>query len=242
MRQAGRIVGRTLAHLREGIRPGVLTVELDRVADELIRGAGAVPSFKGYRGYPASLCVSINEELVHGIPGPRRLREGDIVSLDLGAIYHDYHADAAITVGVGVIGAEARHLLKATAGALAAGIQRARAGNRLGDISAAIQSYVEARGLSVVREYVGHGIGREMHEPPPVPNFGSPGQGPLLRPGMTLALEPMVNAGSPATRVLEDHWTVVTVDGSLSAHFEHTLAIGEVEPEILTDLTLPKRV
>ncbi|MBI3286953.1 MAG: type I methionyl aminopeptidase [Chloroflexi bacterium] len=242
MRRAGRIVARTLVYLRERIRPGISTVELDRLAEEFIRRAAGVPSFKGYRGYPASICVSINEELVHGIPGQRRLREGDIVTLDLGAIYQGYHSDAALTLGVGEISAEARRLLEATAGALSAGIQQARPGNRLGDISAAIQRYVEASGFSVVREYVGHGIGREMHEPPQVPNFGSPGQGPLLRPGMTLALEPMVNAGSPATRVREDRWTVVSEDGSWCAHFEHTIAIGEAEPEILTDLDLPDGV
>lgn len=202
----------------------------------MIRKEGGIPSFKGYQGYPANICVSVNEELVHGIPGPRVLKEGDIASLDLGVIYRDYQADAAITVGVGRMSAEAQNLLSATEGALWAGIAQARPGKRVGDISWAVQKYVEERGFSVVREYVGHGIGQKMHEPPAVPNFGPPGQGAVLRPGMTLALEPMVNMRDPRIRVLEDKWTVVTADGKLSAHFEHTVAVTEGEPEILTSL------
>ncbi len=236
MRQAGRIVAETLAILQERVRPGITTADLDALAYKVITKHNAIPSFKGYRGFPASLCVSVNEEVVHGIPGKRVLREGDIVSLDLGAIYHGYHGDAAITIGVGKISEEAARLIEVTAGALQAAIAQARAGNRLGDISWAIQSYAESRGFSVVRQYVGHGIGREMHEDPQVPNFGQPGRGVKLRPGMTLALEPMVNMGDWRTRVLSNNWTVVTEDGKLSAHFEHTIAITAGEPEILTKL------
>ena len=236
MRQAGRIVAETLAILQDRIRPGITTADLDALAYKVITKHNAVPSFKGYRGFPASLCVSVNEEVVHGIPGKRVLREGDIVSLDLGAIYHGYHGDAAITLGVGKISKEAARLIEVTAGALQAAIAQARAGHRLGDISWAIQNYAESRGFSVVRQYVGHGIGREMHEDPQVPNFGQPGQGIKLRPGMTLALEPMVNMGDWRTKVLPNNWTVVTEDGKLSAHFEHTIAITAGEPEILTKL------
>ncbi len=236
MRRAGRIVAEVLALLAEKIRPGITTAELDALAYRFIVKHDATPSFKGYRGFPASLCVSINEEVVHGIPGQRVLREGDIVSLDVGAIYRGYHGDAAITVGVGKIDEEARRLLEVTKGALAAGIAAARAGNRVGDISWAIQNYVESRGYGVVREYTGHGIGSQMHEDPQIPNFGQPRRGPLLRPGMTFALEPMVTIGDGRTRVLSDNWTVVTVDGQLSAHFEHTIAVTEDEPEILTRL------
>ena len=234
MRQAGRIVALTLAALAERIRPGMATLELDRLAEQMITQEGAIPSFKGYRGFPASLCVSINDEVVHGIPGKRLLREGDIVSLDVGAIYQGYQGDAAITVGVGHISKRAAALIEAAKGALAAGIAAARAGNRLSDISWAIQSYAEARGFSVVREYVGHGIGRDMHEDPQIPNFGPPGQGVLLKPGLTFALEPMLNTGGHAVRVKGDNWTVVTMDGGLSAHYEHTIAVTEGEPEILT--------
>lgn len=236
MRQAGRIVALTLAALTERIRPGLATLELDRLAEQTITQEGAIPSFKGYRGFPASLCVSINDEVVHGIPGKRRLREGDIVSLDVGAIYQGYQGDAAITVGVGRISKRAAALIEAAKGALAAGIAAARTGNRLSDVSWAIQSHAEARGFSVVREYVGHGIGRDMHEDPQIPNFGPPGQGVLLKPGMTFALEPMLNTGGHAVRVKGDNWTVVTIDGGLSAHYEHTIAVTEGEPEILTRL------
>lgn len=243
MREAGRIVAEVLAALKEKVRPGATTMELDALAEEIITKRGAIPSFKGYpnpklglRNFPASICASINEELVHGIPGPRVLKEGDIISIDVGAIYRGYHGDAAVTLGVGEISSEARRLIEVTAACLWEGIARARAGNRTGDVSLAIQNCAESRGYSVVREYTSHGIGREMHEAPQIPNFGQPGHGPLLKRGMTFALEPMVNAGDSRTRVLDDEWTVVTWDGELSAHFEHTVAITEEEPEILTRL------
>jgi len=234
MRRAGGIVAAVLEILVKRIEPGMVTEELDAITAHELSRHGAISSFKGYRGFPAHLCVSINEELVHGIPGKRAIEEGDIVSLDVGAFFQGFHSDAALTIGVGRISPQAEALLKATEGALKAGIAAAHSGARIGDISAAIQSYVESRGFSVVREYVGHGIGREMHEDPQIPNFGSPGQGPLLQPGMTLALEPMVNAGGWRTKVAEDNWTVTTADGSLSAHFEHTIAITNAEAEILT--------
>jgi methionyl aminopeptidase len=236
MREAGRIVAAVLAALTRAIAPGVTTRELDAIAVRELKRHGAAASFKGYRGFPASICVSINDEVVHGIPGERLLQEGDIVSLDFGAYYRGFHGDAAVTVGVGNISSESRSLIEVTEGALQAGIAAARHGARLGDISAAIQSHVESRGFSVVREYVGHGIGRDMHEEPQIPNFGPPGQGPLLQDGMALALEPMVNAGDWRTKVNADKWTVVTADGSLSAHFEHTIAIDGAEPKILTQL------
>jgi methionyl aminopeptidase len=235
MREAGRIVALTLAALRSAVRPGVSTAELDALAEEMARQNGAVPSFKGYRGYPASLCASINEEVVHGIPNPRRmLREGDIVSLDFGAIYKGLQGDAAITVPVGQVSEVARRLLAVTEQALEVGIAETRPGNRLSDIGHAIQTYVEGHGFSVVRLYVGHGIGRAMHEEPNVPNFGLAGRGPVLKPGMVLALEPMVNVGDFGTVVLDDSWTVVTRDGSLSAHFEHTVAVTTNGPAVLT--------
>jgi len=240
MREAGRIVALTLERLREHLRPGVTTADLDALAEATIRSRGAVPAFKGYRGFPASVCTSINEELVHGIPSHDRvLKEGDIISLDVGAIYKGWYGDAAITLPVGAISAEARRLLDATEGALYAGIAQARAGNRLRDISAAVQAYVESRGFAVVREYTGHGIGRAMHELPEILNFvPEHGYDPglWLQPGMTMALEPMVQIGTWRTRVLADGWTVVSADGSLTAHFEHTIAITDGEPEILTRL------
>jgi len=237
MRRAGRIVARVLDRFREVVRPGITTAELEEVALQIIEREGGIPSFKGYRGYPAAICASINEEVVHGIPSPKRvLKEGDIVSLDVGAIYKGYHGDAAITLPVGAVSEKVQRLLEVTQGALHAGIAQAHPGNRLGDISAAIQRYVESRGFNVVREYTGHGIGQEMHEEPQIPNFGPPNRGPRLRPGMTMALEPMVTAGDWRTRTLSDGWTVVTADGSLSAHFEHTIAITDGEPEILTRL------
>ncbi len=235
MRQAGRIVAAVLGTLVESLRPGMKTLELDKIAARELKRLGAKPSFKGYHGYPASLCVSVNDEIVHGIPGERVLQEGDIVSLDLGAIYKGFQGDAAVTVGIGRITPEARDLIEATRGALSAGIAAARARARLGDVSAAIQNYAEAGGYSVVREYTGHGIGRELHEEPKIPNFGSPGQGPVLKTGMTLAIEPMVNTGDWRTRVADDHWLVLTADGSLSAHFEHTIAITDGVAEVLTD-------
>jgi methionyl aminopeptidase len=235
MRRAGRIVAEVLAALQQSVRPSVNTAELDELAYQIITKHKAVPSFKGYRGFPASLCVSINEEVVHGIPNKKRcLKEGDIVSFDVGAIYQGYHGDAAVTVGVGEIAEAAKELLAVTAGALAAGIAQSRAGNHTGDISWAIQDYAESRGYSVVREYTGHGIGLQMHEDPQIPNYGQPKRGFLLKPGMTFALEPMVNEGDWHTRVLADNWTVVTKDGKLSAHFEHTIAVTNGEPEILT--------
>jgi methionyl aminopeptidase len=236
MRQAGRIVATVLAELKSQVKPGMKTRELDKIAERETEKLGAVPSFKGYHGYPASVCVSVNDEIVHGIPGERVLKEGDIVSIDFGAIYNDFQGDSAITVGVGKISPEAEKLLAATEGALMAGINTACAGKHLGDISTAIQDYAESRGYSVVREYTGHGIGRNMHEDPQIPNFGVPGQGPVLKKGMTLALEPMVNIGDWRTKVEDDNWTVKTSDGSLSAHFEHTIAIMDEGSEVLTTL------
>jgi len=234
MRRVGRIVTSILKTLTSEIKAGMTTRQLDDITVRELVKYGAISSFKGYRGFPANLCVSINEEVVHGIPGDRVLREGDIVSLDFGAIIGGFHGDAAITVGVGNISPEAERLLETTKGALEAGITAARTGAHLGDISAAIQHYAESRGYSVVREYTGHGIGREMHEDPLIPNFGSPGLGPVLRKGMTLALEPMVNIGGWKTRVKDDNWAVVTDDGCLSAHFEKTIAITDGEAEVLT--------
>ena len=234
MRQAGRIVAAVLGVLSEQVRPGMKTKELDIITAREADRLGAKPSFKGYRGFPANLCVSVNDEVVHGIPGERVLDEGDIVSLDFGAIFMGFQGDAAVTIGVGEISSQAKQLMETTEGALKAGIAAAHPGARLGDISAAIQHYAESRGYSVVREYTGHGIGREMHEEPQIPNFGLPGTGPILKKGMTLALEPMVNAGDWRTRLGDDHWTVFTADGSLSAHFEHTIAITDGEPEVLT--------
>jgi methionyl aminopeptidase len=243
MRRAGQIVAKVLEAIREQVRPGITTGELDELAERIIRAEGGIPSFKGYDGgsdrppFPATICASVDNEVVHGIPSRQRvLEEGQILSVDVGAIYQGYHGDAAITVPVGKVSDLARRLMEVTEGALYAGIAAARAGNRLGDISHAIQSYVESRGFSVVREYTGHGIGREMHEGLQVLNFGEPGRGVRLRAGMTLALEPMVNVGDWRTRVLADGWTVVTYDGSLSAHFEHTILVRDGEAEILTRL------
>jgi methionyl aminopeptidase len=241
MRRAARIVAQVLQVMRERVAPGVTTAELDEWAGAVIRKHNAIPSFKGYppgsaHPFPARICASINEELVHGIPGPRVLREGDIISIDVGAILDGYHGDAAITLPVGQIAPEAQRLLEVTEGSLYAGIAGARLGNRSGDISAAIQVYVESRGFNVVREYTGHGIGRRMHEDPQVPNYGQPGQGLRLRKGMTVALEPMVLAGDSCVRVLDDHWTVVSCDGKLTAHFEHTIAITDGDAEILSRL------
>jgi methionyl aminopeptidase len=241
MRRAARIVAEVLEGMREWVAPGVTTAELDGLAEAVIRKRNAIPSFKGYppgsaRPFPANVCTSINAELVHGIPGPRVLQEGDIISIDVGAILDGYHGDAAITLPVGQISPEAQRLLEVTEGALFAGIAAARVGNRSGDISAAIQSHVEGRGYNVVREYTGHGIGRQMHEDPQVPNYGSPGQGVRLRKRMTVALEPMVLAGDSCVRVLDDHWTVVSCDGELTAHFEHTIAIADGDAQILSRL------
>lgn len=236
MRQAGRIVARVLEMLKLNVRPGVKTEELDILAMQEVERLGGKPSFKGYRGYPANLCVSVNDEIVHGIPGKRVLREGDIVSLDFGAVFGGFQGDAAVTVGVGRISREAKRLVETTEGALREGIAAACGGARLGDVSSAIQRYAESRGYSVVRDYTGHGIGREMHEDPQVANFGSPGEGPVLKKGMTLALEPMVNIGDWRTVVGDNNWTVLTRDGALSAHCEHTIAVTDGEPDVLTAL------
>lgn len=234
MREAGRIVAGVLDMLAGHIKPGVATETLNRLADEYIRERGGIPSFLGYRGFPASICTSINDVVVHGIPGRERLKEGDIIGVDVGVILDGYQADAARTYAVGEVSAVALRLMEVTEDSLHAGIAACRAGNRLGDVSNTIQRVVEAGGFSVVVQFVGHGIGREMHEEPQIPNFGPPGRGPLLQPGMTFALEPMVNEGTYEVRVEDDGWTVRTVDGKLSAHFEHTVAVTEGDPVILT--------
>ncbi|HHX65212.1 MAG TPA: type I methionyl aminopeptidase [Chloroflexi bacterium] len=235
MARAGQIVAMALDAMREAIEPGISTIELDRLAEDLIRKQGGVPSFKGYHGFPATICTSVNEQIVHGIPGDRKLHDGEIISVDVGAIWEDYHADAAITVAVGHVSSEeVRRLLRTTEDALMAGIEAARAGERLGDVSHAIEAVADAARLGVIREYGGHGIGRAMHESPRIPNWGRAGQGILLRPGMAMALEPMLTLGGEKTRVLPDRWTVVTADGSLSAHFEHTIAVTDDGPVILT--------
>ncbi|MCS7088058.1 MAG: type I methionyl aminopeptidase [Thermoflexales bacterium] len=240
MRRAGKVVATVLAELRERARPGVKTIELDQIAERIILQHGAQPSFKNYKPqgapypFPACICTSINDEVVHGIPGERRLREGDVLKIDVGASVEGYHADAAITVGVGAISERAQRLIEVTQACLAAAIAAARSGNRSGDIGAAIQRVAESRGFSVVREYTSHGVGRALHEGFTLPNFGQPGTGLLLRPGLTLAIEPMINEGNYRTRVKRDGWTVATIDGKLSAQFEHTVAITEGEAEILT--------
>ncbi len=234
MRRAGAIVAEMLARTRAAVRPGVTTADLDKIAAQVLKEHGAVSSFKGYYGYPATICTSVNEEIVHGIPGPRRLREGDIIGIDAGAIVDGWHADAAVSVPVGKVGVEAEKLLRVTEEALRRGIAAARPGARLGDIGAAVQTHAEREGFSVVRNYVGHGIGRAMHEPPQVPNFGAPGTGRPISPGLCIAIEPMLNAGGAGTRLLDDGWTVVTADGSLSVHFEHTLAVTAEGPVVLT--------
>ena len=234
MRKAGKIVAETLELMRETVRPGVTTQELDRLAEEHIRKQGAIPAFKGYNGFPATLCASVNEQVVHGIPGLRTLQSGDIISIDCGAVIDGFYGDAAITLPVGVVSEDLQMLLKVTEESLMRGIDQAIKGNRLYDVSHAVQSHVEAHGFSVVRDYVGHGIGRAMHEEPQIPNYGKPGRGPRLEIGMVLAIEPMVNMGTYEVKTLSDHWTVVTKDGKASAHFEHTVAITENGPEILT--------
>ncbi|NLK51286.1 MAG: type I methionyl aminopeptidase [Syntrophomonadaceae bacterium] len=236
MREAGRVVAETLQEVKKAVMPGVTTQELNQVAQNYLTHKGAIASFKGYGGFPASICTSLNEEVVHGIPGLRKLKNGDIISIDIGAIVNGFHGDAAITLPVGEIDVEAKRLLEITEKALSLGIKQAVVGNRLSDISHAIQTWVESQGFSVVREYVGHGIGRNMHEPPQIPNYGPPGRGPRLKAGMTMAIEPMVNAGTHEVSVLMDNWTVVTRDRKLSAHFEHTIAITQTGPEILTKL------
>lgn len=234
MREAGKVVAQAKARVVEAIAPGVATRELDRLAERTIRSLGATPSFKGYLGYPATICVSLNEQVVHGIPGERVIREGDVVSVDVGAAVGGFHADSAFTLGVGEMADAARRLIEATEEALRRAIGHARSGARVGEVSAAVQTYAEGLGYSVVREYVGHGIGRALHEDPQVPNYGSPARGPMLRPGMAIAIEPMLNLGGWETEQLDDGWTVVTADGSLSAHFEDTVAISEDGAEVLT--------
>jgi methionyl aminopeptidase len=236
MREAGRIVAQTLDELGKRIDPGVTTGELNEFADDFIRRAGGTPAFLNYRGFPASICASVNDEVVHGIPGLRRLENGDIISIDVGAFYHGYCGDSARTFPVGSVSAEAERLLAVTKKSLELGIEQAVSGNRIGDIGAAVQSYVEENGFNVVREFVGHGVGQKMHEAPQVPNFGRPGHGPRLEPGMTLAIEPMVNAGGCEVSIMPNKWTVVTKDHSLSAHFEHSLVVTGGQPEILTRL------
>jgi methionyl aminopeptidase len=234
MRKSNAIVAAILEELRKKIRPGVKTIELDRLSEDLALKKGARPAFKGYRGYPYSLCTSVNSEVVHGMPSERELKEGDIVSLDFGILNDGYYGDAAVTVPVGEITPGARNLLKITEEALCRGIAEVKAGNRIGDISAAIQGHVEAAGYSVVRDLVGHGIGKSLHEDPQVPNYGSGGRGIELKPGMVFAIEPMVNEGTYRVEILRDGWTVVTADGKLSAHFEHSVAITENGPVILS--------
>ena len=236
MRSSNRIVAEILQNVVAAVRPGVKTRDLDALAEDLLRKYKARSAFKGYNGYPAVLCTSVNEEVVHGIPSDRVLKEGDILSLDFGAVWDDYYGDAALTVPVGSISERARRLLRVTEEALGKAIEQARPGNHVGDISAAIQGHVESRGFSAVRDFVGHGIGRFMHERPQVPNFGLPGRGVRLKPGMTLAIEPMINAGGYGVEVLEDGWTAVTRDRSLSAHFEHSVAVTENGPYILSQL------
>jgi methionyl aminopeptidase len=236
MRRAGEAAAQALQAVISAVRPGVTTAELDRIAEAQIRRLGGVPSFLGYRGFPASICASVNDEVVHGIPGPRTLRDGEVVSLDLGVVMDGFHGDLALTVAVGEASEAVARLLRVTAESLQAGIRAIRPDGHLGDVSAAIQEYVERHGYTVVREFAGHGIGRKLHEEPQVPNFGRPGSGVVLRPGMTLAIEPMVNMGTAEVVMDPDGWTVRTRDRKPSAHFEHTVAVGEDGPSVLTGL------
>ena len=234
MERAGAIVGSTLALLRSSVEPGITTGELNRIAEKNIRGMGAVPAFLGYQGFPGTICASVNEEIVHGIPGKRVLKEGDVIKMDCGAIIDGFIGDAAISVPVGKIDEATQRLLDDTRASLYEGIAAAQPGNRVGDIGAAVEGYATERGYGVVRQFVGHGIGRFLHEDPQVPNYGEPGKGVLLRPGMCICIEPMLNMGTEDTKILDDDWTVVTADGALSAHFEHTLAITKDGPKILS--------
>ena len=234
MRGAGAVVGSVISLLKRSVEPGMTTKDLDKIAFNEITRLGAKPTFKGYRGFPASICTSLNEEIVHGIPGKRVLKEGDIIKMDVGATLNGMIGDAAVSVAVGQVSQEAQDLMDATRESLEEGIKVCLPGNRIGDISAAVQAYGEARNYGVVREFVGHGVGRFLHEDPQVPNYGQPGTGPLLKPGMCIAIEPMFNFGDWRTRILDDNWTVVTADGKLSAHFEHSITITENGPEILT--------
>jgi len=238
MRRAGHILAGVVERLRASVRPGMSTLDIDEDVEAYIHREGAAPAFKGYRGFPATVCVSINEEVVHGIPSPRRkIHEGDIVGLDLGCIVEGYYADCAFTLPVGPVPADVQKLLDVTRESLERAIQECRTDRRLSDVSHAVQSHVEAHGFSIVRAFVGHGIGRALHEEPQIPNFGDPGRGPQLRAGMVLAIEPMVTMGSWEVRILDDGWTAVTQDGSLAAHFEHTVAVTENGPEVLTSRT-----
>ena len=236
MEVANRIVAEILEGVKEKVQPGIETRELDELAEEMCRQRRVKPAFKGYRGYPRSICVSVNEEVVHGIPGPRRLKAGDVVSLDFGVKYEGYYGDAAITVGVGEVGEKARALMAVTEESLYAGIAQVKAGKRLSDISHAVQTVVEGAGFGVIREFVGHGIGRSLHEDPQIPNFGPPGRGPALQVGMTFAIEPMTSMGSWQVRILQDGWTAITQDGSCAAHFEHSVALTENGVLILSRL------
>ena len=237
MVQACQVVAKTLGFLRDKVKPGVSTRQLEQLAEEYIRDNNAVPAFKGYKGYPASICASVNEEVIHGIPSDRELEEGDILGIDLGAYKNGFYGDAARTFPVGKITPEAERLIKVTEEALSIGIDKAQADNRISDISHSIQKHIESNGFSVVRAFVGHGIGRDLHEDPQIPNFGDPGRGPRLKPGMTLAIEPMVNEGGHEVIVLDDGWTAVTMDGKLSAHCEHTILVTSGKPKILTLLS-----
>jgi methionyl aminopeptidase len=234
MRASGQLVGRVLQELRAMVAPGITTLEVDRAAEKMIRDGGALPTFKGYNGFPFSICASVNEQVVHGFPSQYELKEGDIFSIDVGATLDGFVGDTATTVPVGRVSEDRLRLIRVTEECLQLAIEQCRAGNHLGDIGFAVQSYAEAEGYSIVRDYVGHGIGRQMHEDPQIPNYGKPGKGPKIKKGYVFALEPMVNMGSLHTRTLKDGWTVVTVDGQPSAHFEHTVAITEEGPEVLT--------
>lgn len=236
LRDAGKIVAKTLVEVKKAVKPEITTQELDGIAEEYIKDCGAIPAFKGYHGFPGNICSSVNEEVVHGIPGLRKLKNGDNVSIDIGTVINGYYGDAAITVPVGEVDAEVQKLLDVTEESLYKGIAQAIAGNRLSDVSHAVQTYAESYGYGVVRDFVGHGIGRNMHEDPQIPNYGIPGRGPRLKSGMTLAIEPMINMGTYEVRTLDDGWTVVTADKKRSAHFEHTIAVTEDGPEILTKL------
>ncbi|HHF43282.1 MAG: type I methionyl aminopeptidase [Candidatus Aminicenantes bacterium] len=234
MRESARLVGQILQELKAMIRPGLKTIELDKYAEKRTKELGAEPAFKGYRGYPASLCVSINEEIIHGIPSERRLKEGDLVSLDFGVVYKGFYGDAALTCPVGEVSEEAQRLLAAAEGAFWAGVEYFKEGNYLSDISHAIQTYVEERGFSVIRSFVGHGIGYDLHEDPQLPNYGAPHHGPRLKPGLVLAIEPMIAAGGWEVEILSDGWTAITKDRSLAAHYEHTVALTERGPQVLS--------
>ena len=236
MRDAGKIVAKALSEVKKAVKPNVTTLELDGIAEKYIKSCGAIPAFKGYHGFPGNICSSVNEEVVHGIPGLKKLKSGDTVSVDIGAVINGYYGDAALTIPVGDIHPDIKQLLDVTEQSLYKGIEQAITQNRLSDISHAVQKHAESFGYGVVRDYVGHGIGRNMHEDPQVPNYGAPGRGPRLKPGMTLAIEPMINMGTHEVETLADNWTVVTADKKRSAHFEHTIVITPDGPEILTKL------